>query len=269
LVNDTSLPWWQADALEYLLDNTDVDVTTVVYNEHDHSRTKWETLKRGIELREWAVVATLNNALLGSPSQQDTVDIDAITDIDTVKELDVEPEIEGGWKQRFPAGTVSEISENADVAIRFGFGFLVGSILSEFRYGVLSYHHGDLREYRGQPMGFWEFIHDEDTAGITVQRLTDELDAGKIAAIKSVDISDLYTWEAIKHRLFERSEEMLVTAVRSLQNDVLEEPNEVGTLYTLPTGFPVLKFAVKNTKGHILESFESHSVSLNYIPRNQ
>lgn len=30
---------------------------------------------------------------------------------------------------------------------------------------------GDLGEYRGQPMGFWEYLHDEPTGGVTLQRI--------------------------------------------------------------------------------------------------
>lgn len=246
LVNDQSIPWWQADALRYLLAHTAVTVTTIVYNEYDHSRSKIDLIKRGIELREWAVVSILNDALRQSRSRQDYVDLDAVIDRSSMTELRVEPEIVEGWKQEIPAGTVDEISENADLAIRFGFGFLVGPILSELRYGVLSYHHGDIRKYRGQPMGFWEFVHGEDTAGITVQQLTEDLDAGKIAAIKTVAIADLSTWESIKYRLFKESEDMLATAVHSVQNDELVEPCELGPLYSFPKGLPVLKFAAKN-----------------------
>lgn len=246
LVNDQSIPWWQADALRYLLANTDVTVTTIVYNELDRSRSTIDLIKRGIELREWAVVSVLNDALHQSQSRRDYIDLDAVIDRSSMTELGVEPEIVEGWKQEIPAGTVDEISEHADLAIRFGFGFLVGPILSEFRYGVLSFHHGDIRKYRGQPMGFWEFVHGEDTAGITVQQLTEDLDAGKIAAIKTVDIEDLCTWESIKYRLFKESEDMLATAVQSVQNDELEEPGELGPLYSFPTGLSVLKFAAKN-----------------------
>lgn len=253
LVNDGSVSWWQAAALEHLLEHSDVDVTTVLYNEYDASRTAWDTLKRGLELREWAVVAILNSVVQPSKDRREPVPLDAVIDLDAAKERTVEPEIVDGWKQAIPAETVATISETADVAIRFGFGFLVGPILSELQYGVLSYHHGDLREYRGHPKGFWEFVHDDEAAGITVQQLTEDLDAGNIAASKTVDISDLHTWEAVKRRLLSESKDMLAIAVRSLRNSDVTEPDELGTVYSLPTGAPVFKFAVKNTKGRVLE----------------
>lgn len=36
---------------------------------------------------------------------------------------------------------------------------------------MLSYHHGDMRRYRGQPPGFWELYNGEREIGVTVQRL--------------------------------------------------------------------------------------------------
>jgi len=254
LVNGQSIPWWQADAIDYLLENTDANITTIVYNEYEQSRTIWETLKRGMELREWAVISIMNNILLSPQPQREPVDIGDLINLNTVTELNVEPNIVEGWKQSIPTQTVDRISEDSDVAIRFGFGFLVGPILSELQYGVLSYHHGDLREYRGQPMGFWEFIHGENKVGITVQQLSNKLDAGKIVTIKSIPINDLYTWEAIKHRLLIESEDMLADAIQSIQNNEVVEPDKIGKLYTLPSGVSTLKFAIKNLKGHLIKN---------------
>ena len=254
LLDDTTLPRWQADALEHLREHSDVRFTTIVYNEYEPDRTTLDLLKRAIELREWTVVAELNKALRRSDGRHGRVDIDAVVDREGIRELSVEPVIVDGWKQKIPAETVDRISDDVDVAVRFGFGFLVGPILSELEYGVLSYHHGDLREYRGQPFGFWEFVNDDETAGITVQQLTEQLDAGQIAALKTVDIDDLHTWEAIKRRLRDESADMLTTAVEALRNGDVREPETIGELYTHPKGMPVLKFAVKNTKGQVLEA---------------
>lgn len=253
LAAEATLQKWQAAALQHLLEHADVDVTTVVYNEYENTRTRWETVKRGIELREWTAATLFNQQIRYPIPQTNRVPIDSVLDIDTARELSVMPTFVDGWKQKIPAETVETIAEDADVGIRFGFGFLVGPILSELEYGVLSYHHGDLREYRGQPMGFWEFVNDEDVAGITVQQLSTELDAGQIAAIKSVPIDDLYTWEAIKQRLFAESDDMLTTAVQTVRNGREWEPESLGERYTLPRGYPVLEFTVKNTTGRLRE----------------
>ena len=253
LLNGPRVRDWQAAALAHLLDDPDVEVTAVVYDEYEDESTTLETLRRAVELREWAAVATLNNLLVESGRERGYVAIDSLVDRDEVRKLSVHPTIVDGWKQRIPADTVDEIADDVDVAIRFGFGFLVGPILSELEHGVLSYHHGDLTEYRGQPMGFWEFVHGRDTAGITVQQLTETLDGGGVAAAKTVDIRDLRTWEAVKRRLLAESEDMLSTAVQSLRDGTVREPESLGDLYTLPTGRPVVTFAVKNAWGHLRE----------------
>ncbi|WP_313694892.1 formyltransferase family protein [Halorarum halobium] len=245
---------WEARALARLLAEADVELTAVVYDEGDDGRSARETLERAIELREWTAIAVLT-WLFGRPvPQTDPVRVDAVVDIDDARTFRVEPTVVDGWKREIPAETVERLAPRADVAVRFGFGFLVGPILSELQHGVLSYHHGDLREYRGQPMGFWEFLHGERTAGITVQQLSERLDAGGVAAMKTVPIGDLHTWGAVRCRLFEESDDVLVAAVESLRAGEVREPETLGDLYTLPRGLPVAKYALKNGVGYVREA---------------
>lgn len=243
---------WQADALTHLFAANDVELGSIVYNEREVDATIRETMERAVELREWAVVGILNRLLFGKEARGEHIPIDAVVDRSAATERSVNPEIVDGWKQRIPESCVEQVAAEADIAIRFGFGFLVGPILSALDYGVLSYHHGDLREYRGQPMGFWEFVHGRPTAGITVQQLTETLDGGGIAASKTVPINDLRTWESIRRRLFAESEDMLLTAIRVLEAGTVEKPESLGDLYSHPKGRPVATFAIKNTTGHLL-----------------
>lgn len=69
---------------------------------------------------------------------------------------------------------------NLDVALRFGFRILKGSILKIAKYGVWSYHHGDNLVNRGGPPGFWEVIENHPVTGSILQILTEDLDAGKV-----------------------------------------------------------------------------------------
>lgn len=251
LVNDATLRRWQADALEYLLENEDVEVTTVLFNEYVGSRTAKETLHRAIKLREWAVVGALSEALGRPAVDAERLALDSIIDRRQVTERSVLPTIVDGWKRHIPAEVSDAVSAEADVAIRFGFGFIFGPILSAFEHGVLSFHHGDLRRYRGQPAGFWEFVHGEETAGITVQRLTETLDAGHIAAMKTVDIADVHTWQGTRKRLLEESKDMLVPAMRALRAGETREPETLGPAYSHPKGRPVLTFLIKDTMGRL------------------
>ena len=69
---------------------------------------------------------------------------------------------------------------NLDVLVRFGFGILKGEILNTSKHGVWSLHHGDNRINRGGPPAFWEVVNREDVTGITLQKLSEDLDGGKV-----------------------------------------------------------------------------------------
>jgi len=81
----------------------------------------------------------------------------------------------------FSSADIAEIQGcELDVIVRFAFGILRGSILTAARHGVWSFHHGDEREYRGRPPGFWELWDRRPTVGAMVQVLTERLDGGKV-----------------------------------------------------------------------------------------
>ena len=67
-----------------------------------------------------------------------------------------------------------------DVLVRLGFRILRGPVLEAARHGVWSYHHGDNRENRGGPFGFWEVLEAWPTTGYIVQILTEDLDGGTV-----------------------------------------------------------------------------------------
>jgi hypothetical protein len=69
---------------------------------------------------------------------------------------------------------------DVDFILKFGLRILRGSVLSAPRYGVWSFHHGDERQVRGRPAGFWEIYHGWPTTGVVLQRLTERLDGGVI-----------------------------------------------------------------------------------------
>jgi hypothetical protein len=56
--------------------------------------------------------------------------------------------VEDGAGVRFPAAAVDRIGA-AEVALQNGVGILQGDMLTAPEHGVLSYHHGEIRRYRG------------------------------------------------------------------------------------------------------------------------
>jgi folate-dependent phosphoribosylglycinamide formyltransferase PurN len=125
-----------------------------------------------------------------------------------------------------------------DCLFRNGFGIIQEPILSIAPRGVLSYHHGDLRRYRGAPYGFWELLHGERSMRATVQVLSAQLDAGSIVIERSIPILPHDTC----HRLRKRARDLSVPLAREAClrisdptfQPVALTPHELGTVYTLP-----------------------------------
>jgi methionyl-tRNA formyltransferase len=129
-------------------------------------------------------------------------------------------------------------AKRPDTIFRFGFGFIREPILSLPPKGVISYHHGDMRKYRGQPVGFWELYAGERQMGVTVQVLNDKLDAGKIVVEKPIPIRSNDTWDSLEQRAFDDSVDMAHEACLRLERDDFEPEvipeDELGELYTVP-----------------------------------
>ncbi|NQV96181.1 MAG: hypothetical protein HQ486_00145 [Acidimicrobiaceae bacterium] len=96
--------------------------------------------------------------------------------------INVRPNIsKSGLVFRYEKSDLDAIcSESFDVLIRCGSGILRGPILEAARLGVISFHHGDNRVYRGGPAGFWEVLHRAEQTGFIIQKLTEDLDAGEV-----------------------------------------------------------------------------------------
>lgn len=88
-----------------------------------------------------------------------------------------------------------------DVLIRFGFGILTGDILTLPTYGVWSLHHGDNAINRGGPPGFWEVVNKEAVTGVTLQKLTNDLDGG-IVLNKAFVKTDLTSFNRNQNLIF-------------------------------------------------------------------
>lgn len=241
LLDSRSLQEWQRRAVVHLLEESDVDasVSLVVVNEGESSplpTVRLRGLVSDLSLWHGAVALRIVRRRLGAqPWYRESTPLDRVVDLEDATVVTCQPEQATGIGHTLPEEVVSHL-EDVDVAVRFGFGILKGDALTAPSYGVLSYHHGDLREYRGRPAGFYEFVHGEDTAGVTVQRLTEELDGGQIAASATSDIADAESWGVVRDQLFAASPPLLATAVqRCVSGGPLTEPETLGPLYTTPT----------------------------------
>jgi hypothetical protein len=141
----------------------------------------WRTLlnsqrRRQLLYRWYSTLDSRWNPLESDPLEP----VDCSDLLEGVARLPVTP-ITKGFTHRFPPNVVARIrAYNLDVVLRFGFSILRGDILQSARYGTWSLHHGDNDYYRGGPAYFWELVEESPLSGVTLQVLTEELDAGHV-----------------------------------------------------------------------------------------
>jgi hypothetical protein len=154
-----------------------------------------------------------------------------------------------GFVHRFDGEDIERIEAlELDLLVRCGSPILRGDILTAARFGVLSFHHADNRINRGVPAGFWEVYYRQDTTGFTLQRLTNDLDAGDVLMRGHFPTRHRYLLN--KTFLFEKSNYYLKALVE-----------KIALKGELPEALPKWPY------GHILYRYPRASHSLIYVAR--
>jgi len=126
---------------------------------------------------------------------------------------------------------------NPDILLLIGgYGIIKEPLLSLARLGVLSYHHGDMRKYRGQPPALWELYNNEKEMGITVQLLTSGLDCGIPVEEKTLEIKKDDTLKKLQNKAMKESVNMMYQALKKLSDPdfVPTKIETFGKVYTIP-----------------------------------
>jgi len=120
-------------------------------------------------------------------------------------------------RQRFADADVEWIKgQGLDVILKLGFNGLAGEILSSARYGVWSLHHGDHREYRGEPALFWEIYEGSPVSGSSLQILTQEPGGGK-DIYRSLSSTHMYSLFRNRNQNYWKSANFMVRCLKTLQ----------------------------------------------------
>lgn len=105
-----------------------------------------------------------------SPDAFEPREVNFLSDIPVIE---VEPKQEDGC-QHFDKIAVDTIKKyKIDLFVKLGFKELKGDILKVSRFGIWSYHHGNIKYNRGEPPGFWEVFEKRDEVGSTLQMITE------------------------------------------------------------------------------------------------
>ena len=146
---------------------------------------------------------------------------------------------------------------NVELIIRTEFNIIRGEILSYFKYGIWSFHHGDNRVNRGGPPCFWELIEKHENVGVTLQKLTPELDGGKI--IDRGSYNPHWSWYKTKHIVYDSSITLLTKNLKLLTSGKLnlsDSPSYNNKIYKYPSLRYSLQYIIYFYKKLFIRVFE-------------
>ena len=241
---------WQMECLQCVHETDGVEIALFIINDEPPAprrsfaqKLRWN-LTNGLLL--WRIYERLVLAKAAS-----TKPVDLPTNLADVPQLHVEPLKVGRFRQAFDASAIDRLrGYDLDVLVRFGFGILTGAVLDTAIYGIWSYHHGDPKEFRGAPPGFWEIHNGSPVTGVVLQRLTESLDGGVIlrsGRFKTINTS----YRRSLDRIFFGAASFIAASLNELRRNPegfadakpLQEP---GPIYRYPRNGAMLRFLMKS-----------------------
>ncbi len=279
---DPYLRAYQVSALEHVVATTNVEIPLVVVADPEPEATDHQTaaaangtlgvaavrtfLDRLDQDGAWAAVYVEKKlAELGGESAA-TTEYRHVTDVDCFDTAEIEyvrPIEDGHWTE-LPAETVDRIQQCCDLAVRYGFGLLRGDVLTATPFGVLSFHPADIRQYRGlgAPQAW---LDDRDRMGMTLQRLTEDIDGGEIVAYRETDVSDCATLWEVFAALRALQPLLLADGITNLRDPAFEPtvPDSLGPYYsTTKRRQPsfAARTLLKNTTGRLTRRLDVSSL---------
>lgn len=150
---------------------------------------------------------------------------------------------------------------NLDIILRTEFNIIRGEILNTPRYGIWSFHHGDNRVNRGGPPCFWEIIEGHKNVGVTLQKLTSELDGGKIIDRGSYNIN----WSLLvtRRRVYDSSISLLFKNINLLKSKSINLKDS-GLYSNRLYKFPSIKYVLKYIFQFYVQLVKKVIIKFNY-----
>ncbi|MFA5034352.1 MAG: methionyl-tRNA formyltransferase [Candidatus Margulisiibacteriota bacterium] len=125
-------------------------------------------------------------------------------------------------------------SINPDLCVVVAYGqILPAEILAIPRFGFINLHASLLPKYRGAAPVQWALINGERESGLSIIRLTEQLDAGPILARRAVPITAEDNAETYLRKAFIAGQELLLNLLPKLESGEIEpiEQNESEVTY--------------------------------------
>jgi methionyl-tRNA formyltransferase len=214
--------------LQPILDDGDFEVALVVVDSRPSKGTGRKVIDHLRRGRGGYVIVLTVQKCFGKPAKG--MSVEEFCRVNRVERLET--------ASPYTPQTSTEIRRhNLDLLVLVdGFGIVREPLLSVCPKGILSYHHGDMRKYRGMPPGLWELYNGEKEIGITVQKIAAGLDCGVPIEEKHIPLYPNDTLGALTARLKTEDERMLYAALKKMANPdfTLVPIQEFGKVYTLP-----------------------------------
>ncbi|MBL4708461.1 MAG: hypothetical protein JKY48_08500 [Flavobacteriales bacterium] len=247
LVEGNLLKKWQVDAIQDLIDSGTADCIQIIENKGEESY-KSIPLSLGYRFIERF---TRNSGPL------EVIDISTL--FPEAKRIAVQAEKKGS-SNYFPKQAIDTLKPlQLDFILRFGFGILKGDILSLPKYGIWSFHHGNPKEYRGGPAGFWEIYEKNPVTGAILQGIGEKLDQGVLLKEGFYQTID-HSYRANLHHVLEESKTWPTAIVRQIisQGSLSTSPiQSKAKIYKTPSNWQAFLFLVQVFKNKIKFHFES------------
>lgn len=210
-----TFPAWQAETIRSVLEIPGVSIDLLIIQERapaavgklarilgEPKHLLWNVYNKGIVQRR---------SVASRP-------VDLTNELAATAEIRCTPIKVGKYGERLADEDVDAIRErDLDMLLRFGFGILKGAVLDSARHGIWSFHHGDEREYRGQPPAFWEMADGAPVVGAILQRITERLDAGVVLHRGRFGIVD-HSYRRTRDELFLAATDFPSIAIRRILN---------------------------------------------------
>ena len=108
---------------------------------------------------------------------------------------------------------------NGEIGVVVSFGKIIpNSIIEIFPKGIINLHPSLLPKYRGPNPIRWQILNGEKESGVTIMKLTNEVDAGPILLQKKLIVDEKYNYTKLSEKLIEIGKECLNESLELIKN---------------------------------------------------
>ena len=145
-----------------------------------------------------------------------------------------------GIYQEIPNETLKCIAEN-NIKLIIKFGMNLIKINENYKFDIISFHHGDPEYFRGRPSCFYEILYKSQSVSAIVQILNNNIDKGQVLERISSKIF-LFSYKKTLINLYSKSPYLLRKSIINWLDNKSLDVTKFGKLYKLPSNFIVSKF---------------------------